>query len=426
MTEINMKSAIPLKTYTLNNGLTLVVSPRKSATVVCLNLAYKVGSSDEAEGLTGFAHLFEHLMFEGSRHVPKGSFDRYCSMAGGTNNAYTTYDYTSYNMTLPAHQLELGLWLESDRMLYFDILEEALKNQQSVVVEEIKQTVENTPYGRWHETLAGNAFLGESSYSWAVHGKKEDVASCQIDDARDFFSKYYRPENACLSICGNVNNKEVYEMVKNYFGEKKNGVSKINRRLKYLHCHKRAGISSSFNDTVPHSGVFIAYHCPGFLDNSINTAQIVASIAGSGKSSRLYRNLVYKLQKSSQVGAFVDQREMTSLLIFYAIANDESVSCDELSNLIEGEIRALRDYEISKRELEKAKNMLATSAANELQYCSGIADSLSFETLFHGKPERVWGYLERINKVTRIDVNSFIQSYLIKENSVRVNVVPSS
>ncbi len=426
MTEINMKEAIPLKKYKLKNGLKLVISQRKNAPVVCLNLAYRVGSSDESAGLTGFAHLFEHLMFEGSRHVPKGSFDRFCSMAGGTNNAYTSYDYTSYNMTLPAHQLELGLWLESDRMFYFDILESALQNQQSVVVEEINQTVENTPYGRWHETLVRTAFTSESSYSWAVHGKKEDVAACKLENASSFFENFYRPDNAVLSVCGNVNPKEVLAKVEEYFGEDLVNKKQIDRRQKYLPSQRIAGVANSVEDRVPHSAVFVAYHCPGFRDDMIDTAQIISTIAGGGKSSRLHKNLVYKQQKAAQTGAFVDQREDTSLLVFYAIAADESINCDELNDLIQKETGKIRNGSIVSNEIKKAKNMLAASAANELQYNSGIADSLAFETLFFDEPERVWQYLERINSVKHADINRFANDFLGDNNSVRVDVVPLS
>ncbi len=422
MARIDMKKAVPMKKYKLENGLVLVVMPRDTAPVVCINLAYRTGSSDEREGLTGFAHLFEHLMFEGSRHVPKGEFDKLCSMAGGTNNAYTTYDYTSYNMTLPASQLELGLWLESDRMFYFDIVPEALKNQQSVVVEEINQTVENMPYGRWHEMLAKSAFSSGSSYSWAVHGKKEDVASCTLKNAKDFFSNFYRPENAVLALTGDIEPDQAYEKVKKYFGEKTRSNGDISRRIKYIPSHKKSNVHTSFEDNVPHEAVFTAYHCPGFKDDSINTAHILGGILGSGRSSRLYRSLVYESQKASQIGAFVDQREETSLLTLFAIAGDDSIGADELSSMINAQVNDLLENGISEKELEKSRNMLESSTANELQYSSGIADSAAFETLFHGEPERIWQYLERFEAVKIKDAQNFTEEYLTPENFVRVDV----
>jgi len=333
---LDLRKAIEFKRHRLDNGLDLVIIPLDRIPVVCVNIAYKVGSKDESIDNTGFAHLFEHLMFEGSKNVQKGEFDNLCSVAGGTNNAYTTYDLTSYTMSLPSHQLELGLWLESDRLFNFEVTEEALLNQKKVVVEEIRQTVENQPYGRWRELLAELAFKPECSYSWEVHGKIEHVESAQLENTQSFFDRFYNPSNACLVLCGDVNETTALPLVEKYFNRSR----KINQpvRNEFAESFRLKGKSGTFEDSIPLSGVFISFHFDGFNSDDTFTADLLANISGDGKSSRLYRSLVYDKQIASQAGAFADKRENSSVLTFYAIANKANTSCDQLYEALIAEL----------------------------------------------------------------------------------------
>jgi zinc protease len=420
--KFDFKAAIPIKRKKLDSGLELVLVNIPTVPIVSLSLAYKVGSKDEKPGKTGFAHLFEHLMFEGSRNVPKGEFDKLCSMAGGTNNAYTTYDYTNYVMTVPSHQLELALWLESDRMFRSDINETALANQKKVVTEEILQTVENQPYARWREVLAKNAYSKESSYSWEVHGRKEDVASSGIDDVREFYRTYYKPGNATLTLAGNFNDEKAIELVQKYFGHKVESPSI--KRNNFSEEFKMRGTYGLLKDNVPMPAVFVAYHLGGFREKEIDTADVLSYIAGTGRSSRLHDSLVYDRQVASQAGAFVDKREHCSLLTFYAVASSPDTSADELYSSLTGELDNMNRENISANILEKAQNQLTVQLCDMLLQTSGIADVSSNLTLFWNNPERLYEMTDIYNKVTEKDIMKLFRERITTENSVRVDVIP--
>lgn len=419
---LDLKSSIPISKYSISSGLELNVVPRHNSPIISLNLSYKVGSKDEKRGKTGFAHLFEHLMFEGSKHVPKGEFDKLCSTAGGTNNAYTTYDWTSYIMSIPSHQLELALWLESDRMLNFDVKQDALDNQKKVVYEEILQTVENQPYGLWREKLAELAFSQESSYSWEVHGSKDDVMNCELKDASDFFNKFYKPSNAVLSLVGDIDPNKAFELTEKYFKGNKNG--KVEDKNEFKHEFLQGGKEVTFDDSVPLAAAFVSFHAPGFLSDDIFVGDILTNIYGTGRSSIIYDKLIYQDQTASQAGAFFDKREFSSLITFYAIANSPSTSADELGNelskIIYNNVKSGFQYDL----INKAINQLTTETANEIMYSSGIADTLSNLSLFRNNPEMIHEILQKYNEIKIEQLQDLAQKILIPENSIVIKVEP--
>jgi zinc protease len=209
----------PLSEHRLGNGLRVVLVPHGFTPLVAIAVLYQVGSQEESPECAGVAHLVEHLAFGSSAYLEAEEFDRYCSDAGGTNNAYTTYSYTLYHMVLPAHQLELGLWLEASRMRALPIPEEEFRLQQRVIIEEIKETVLNQPYGRWRELQAQQAFRPECPYHWEVYGSVETVAALSVEQAREFVRSYYRPDNACVVLCGNFASEQALELVEATLGQ---------------------------------------------------------------------------------------------------------------------------------------------------------------------------------------------------------------
>lgn len=424
MAGLNIEKALPLKKKTLENGLEVVVVTKRKVPVICINIAYKIGSKDELAGKTGLAHLFEHLMFEGSANVPKGDFDKLCSMAGGVNNAYTTYDMTSYNMSLPAHQLELGLWLESDRMSEFAVTQDALDTQKKVVVEEIQQTVDDQPYGKWREKLAGAAFSEKCSYSWEVQGKKEHVAACELEDVRDIFNNFYQPNNSCLAICGDIEPERGFDLSEKYFGSIPN-LERTRQRNQFSKEYLLGDRKALFEDSIPMAALFKAYHCPGLKDDEIFIADILANIIGSGRSSRIYNSIVYHKQLASMGGAFVDKRENTSLLTFYLIANSRKTSPDQLLDNLNIEIDNIMKNGVEKKELEKAINQLTTQLANELQHSSGIADIVANQALFWKKPERFYTLLNKYKEIDIHAINNFANKIFVEDKSIRVDAVPA-
>lgn len=410
--------------FTTKSGLKCVLLNKPDSLISSVNLAYKVGSKNEIKGKTGIAHLLEHLMFEGTKNLKRGLFDKMISQEGGTNNAYTTYDYTAYTMTLPADKLELALWLESDRMYNLNLTQEALDNQKSVVIEEIKQTIQNRPYAKWREVLAKNAFSEKSSYSWEVAGSIDDVANFELKDLEYFYNTFYSPENAYLSIVGNINIAETKELIEKYFSSNKQlEKTKVDFNTDYL-------LNSNYSvipDEVPLNAVFLAFHSDGFIeDKEVHIANLFCNLAASGKSSPIQINLTHKTQLASTVGVFLDKREFDSILTFYIVANLPETNCDELYNGLVNELNLIKQNGFSASDFERSKNMLITNIAMEYQRAAGLADSLSFSNMFFGEPERAFSIIENYEKITEKDVIDFIHNKVDFEKSIRIDVVPNS
>ncbi len=401
----------------LPNGLNIVFLPLPNCPVVSLHLIYKTGSKNEKPQQTGFAHLFEHLMFEGTGNLPKGQFDSISSKAGGTNNAYTNYDWTSYIMTLPKNQLELAFFLETDRMFNMNPTPEAFENQKKVVIEEIKQTVLNQPYGRWRELLAETAYPKKSGYNWEVHGSSEDVAISTLDQAREFFNAFYSPQNATLAIVGDYTADYVFKLADEYFSG-----SKTRSHFPENNFSEVSMGYSSYKDNVPYAGTFLSYHVPSFLDDKSYITDIISAIAGYGKSSILYNSLLYKKQCVSETAAYPDQREKSSLLTFYAIANDDKTTPEELNLLLLEEINKLKDYDVIAQHLERTKNQMKMQYANSLLSSSSLAESICLNSAFFNNPERTFDTINKYNAITVEDCLEYVNTYIVDNNLVRIDV----
>lgn len=417
---LDLRQKFKIKAYIAANGLRVYLIPKIDINTVSINLAYKVGSKNERVGNRGMAHLFEHLMFEGSANIPKGEFDRICTLAGGTNNAYTSYDQTAYTMTLPSSQLELGLWLDSDRMLEFSVTQDSLETQQKVVTEEIRQTVFDRPYGRWRELLSSVAYSNSCGYNWEVHGHIEDVENVNLARLREFFDSFYRPDNAVLSICGNIDIDHTLELIEQYYGSIPHSAeNKIfnNFNNDFLIRNQYA----SYEDSVPLDATFINYHLPGFNDDLLLIADVISNIASNGKSSYLYRELIDSQQIASSVGSFVDRREDSSILTFYAISADTSIKLETLKTELNKIINTFADILVNENDLKKTVNQLITQAAFEIQYSAGLADIVSSNLLFNQDESRIYEILEKYSAISRKQVKDFAQKYLIQDDSIVID-----
>ena len=424
MSKINLKNSFKIFREKLDNGLDTVLVPINKSPVVCVDIAYKVGSKDERFDRTGMAHLFEHLMFEGTMNNPKGEFDKLCSLAGGTNNAYTSFDLTNYYMSLPSNQLELGLWLEADRLNNFKITTESLQNQQSVVIEEIKQTVEDQPYGLWRELMSANAYSKESSYSWEVYGSKEHVAEVSLKDAEKFRKTFYKPNNACLLVVGNFEIEPTEDLIYKHFS----GIKKMNHaidRNTFSKTHLVHDSYKQFKDDVPTPAVFLAYHIDGFIKEKSYAGDIVANILGVGKSSRLWKKLVIDKQIANEAGAYVDKREHSSLLTIYAFANKPEISCNRLFDEINSTIKELLRKSITDNELKKSINQLSSQMAFETESLTGLADTIAQFAVFMDDPEKIYTNLDIYKKFKKSDIHNYIQKIFENGSGVRIDAVPS-
>lgn len=419
-----MSVRIDIEERFLENGLRVVLAPNHRAPLVCVSVGYRVGSKDETPDKTGFAHLFEHLMFDGSKHVKRGEYDVYVAGAGGQCNAYTSYDQTIYHEELPVGSLEMGLWLESDRMIECGVQNIGLETQQKVILEEFSQVVENQPYGRWRIAQSASAFVPECSYSWETIGKREHIIAATMDDVKEFYGTYYRPDNACLVIAGDITSNKGFELAEKYFGDIKRGTQTI-RRNNFSDSYKKYGTSSSVSDTVPFPAVYLSFHYEGVRHPSAMSADIVAGIVGSGRSSRLYKRLVDEMQIASTVWAFGDTREHCSLLTLHATASNPDISADMLSEVILDEVQKLSKEGLEEKEMEKTRNSLITGHAAALQTSSGVADALTNYILLWDDAHEINRALDKYFSVSKSQLIDFVHDYMIPTKVVRTDIVPA-
>jgi zinc protease len=308
--------SLPFERHTLSNGLRVILHEDRSLPLVTLNLWYHVGSKNERPGRTGFAHLFEHMLFQGSEHVGTHDHFRYVQQVGGVANGSTWYDRTNYYESLPAHHLELGLWLESDRMGFLlpAITQKNLDTQRGVVMNERRQRVENQPYGRAGERLHELMYPGDHPYHWPVIGYMDDIAAATLEDIRTFFRTYYAPNNAVLTLAGDFSSREALERVEAWFGEIPSGppVPPVSAALPPLPGEQREVLT----DDVRLPRVYLGYRAPAYGERAWYAADLLATALAGGKSSPFYRDLVYERQIVQDVGASVSPyEEVASFLL---------------------------------------------------------------------------------------------------------------
>jgi len=343
---------------TLKNGLQVVVHPDPTSSVVVINVAYKVGSRDETPDKTGFAHLFEHLMFSGSVNIP--SYDEPLQKAGGENNAFTTPDYTNYYLTVPTENVETGLWLESDRMLGLAFNEKGLEVQRKVVIEEFKQRYLNQPYGDiWHKlrTLA----YKNHAYQWPTIGKNiEQIEEAKMEDVRAFFNTYYIPNNAILVLAGNITVKKGFELANKWFGQIPKGKEIIrNAEVEPIQLEKR---HLEVESNVPVNAFYKVYHMPGRTQLAYYTADLLSDILGRGKSSLLYKELVEDKPVFTDLAAYVLGSADPGLLVISGKLM-EGAKFEEAEKEVNRIIIKFIKSGVGNLDLEKAKNQAIASHA---------------------------------------------------------------
>ncbi len=400
--------------FDLSNGMHVILHQDHKAPIHCLNIAYHVGSKNEVPGRSGFSHLFEHLMFEGSKHVPKGMFDKYITRAGGTNNAYTTEDKTNYYMTLPSHELELSFWLESDRILECVVNEESLATQKDVVIEEKRERYDNAPYGSLSERMMRMAYK-EYSYKWTVIGDMADIRSATLNDVRDFFANYYVPNNAVLSIAGDFDMQQARDLVEKYYGDVPKGTAPFNRPpfTEPEQTEERREVVRG--ESVPLPAAFWSYRIPPDGSRDALALDLLTDVLASGQSSRLYRKLVYEKKAASEVSAYVDVREMPGLAWFYGVGNTPEADISTVEALMEEVIATVRDGGITDEELTKVKNRTEKRAAAGRVSVFSKAEMLAHAHLFWHDTNRYNTILEDYLSITKEDIVRVARTYLVPE-----------
>jgi zinc protease len=417
---------VPYQTFTLPNGLQVIVHEDHSVPVVAVNTWFHVGSADEQPGRTGFAHLFEHIMFMGSAHVPTGEFDRQLEAAGADNNGSTTEDRTNYYEDGPANALPLMLYLDSDRMGFLlpEITPDKVDLQRGVVQNERRQSYENRPYGLADENILKRLYPASHPYNWPVIGSMADLQAATIEDVRRFFQTYYTPNNATLAIAGDVSPREARQLVEHWFGDIPRGPAVT--RTPPPAVHLDSDVYATIEDRVQVPRVYHAWHTVKAFAEDDATLDVVANVLAGGRSSRLYRRLVYDLQIATDVVAFQDGGRIDGKFELWATARPGH-DLTELERVIDEEVKKLADEGPTAREVERAQNGFEAQFLSRLERVGGFggkADQLNLYNYFVGTPDYFQKDLDRYRRVTRAAVQQAVRTYLVAPHRVVLSVVP--
>jgi zinc protease len=417
--------SVPYTMFRLPNGLTVIVHEDHSAPVVAVNCWYHVGSGRETPGRTGFAHLFEHLMFEGSKNVPEGAFDRWLEAVGGDNNGTTQEDRTNYYEDVPANAVEIPLFLESDRMgfLLDNLTPAAIDGQRDVVKNERRERVENEPYGKVEDALPPVLFPKDHPYSWPVIGSMADLSAASHQDVMDFFKKWYGPANASLVIAGDVDAAEVKAAVEKWFKDvpKSEPVDPIAPRPVVLREEKRIVLE----DRVQLPRLYMAWVTPPVFAPGDAALDAVAGVLAGGKNSRLYKRLVYELQVAQDVSAGQGSQGLASTFAVVVTARTGH-TLEEIRRLVDEEIAKLQAAPPSERELQRFQNRTEAGFFDRLERVGGFggkADQLNLYYFRTGDPDYFEEDLARYRALGPSDVQAAAFKFL-GAGRVLISVVP--
>jgi zinc protease len=416
---------IPFSRHRLDNGLEIVLSRDPTVPVVAVNLWYRVGSRDERPGRTGFAHLFEHMMFQGSENVPETAHFAHIEQAGGSLNGSTWLDRTNYYETLPSNHLELGLWLESDRLgwLLGAMTQEKLDNQRDVVKNERRWRVDNQPYGDWDERIQTMIYPPDHPYHHSVIGSMEDLDAASLEDVETFFSTYYRPNNAVLTLCGDFEEDRALALVERWFGDIPAGpaVPPIPGRTE-IPTVLEEPVRVTVEQDISLARVYRAYRIPPYGDAAWYAAGVAAHVLAWGKASRLNRRLVREQRLAQDVVAYAFPVVVgAAMLVLWATARP-GVGVAELERALDAEMADLTG--VTDEEVTRAIRLIEARQLDELQKVDERADQLSMFTCLFDDPGLINTELDRIRAVGARDVREFAARHLDPGHAATLVYVP--
>ena len=420
---------IPVETYRLDNGLRVVLSPNAAVPTVSVNVWYDVGARDEKPGRTGFAHLFEHMMFQGSQNIGRGDHFKLMERAGSQNfNGTTDYDRTNYYQTLPANRLNLGLWAEADRMRSLAVTEENFRNQRDVVKEEKRQRVDNAPYATALRAMIGEVpYNPESCFGYAhiSIGSMADLDSATLDDVRNFHSTYYRPENATLTVTGGFVPAEAKALIQRYFGAIPRGTAAIPRNT-CTQPFTKLPVRREFTDANAQlPAVMATFGLPAAGDKDMAAITLLNAILTDGESSRLNDRLVKRERAAVQMVPLFLERRGPGLAMYFMVAN-QGVGAEKLEALFDEELARVRDGGVTEAELARARNRLRAGEVLQRQSPHGLAEALQTGVHFHGDPNWVNRSLAPYAAVTAADVQRVARQYFTNTNRALAVITPAA
>ena len=417
---------IPIQTFRLPNGLFVVLSEDHTAPIVAVNLWYHVGSANERHGRTGFAHLFEHMLFQGSADVGANEHFELIQRAGGTLNGSTWLDRTNYYETVPSNQLELALWLEANRMGYLlpAMTQQKLDTQRDVVQNERRWSMDNQPYGTWWERMPALAFPPDHPFHHSLIGSMSDLDAASLEDIAQFFSTYYTPDNAVLSIAGDFEPGEARIMIERHFGAIARGAGKPPLPDMSLPPTFGGSVREVVPDDVMLPRLFLAFRSPVYGTEEYYAASVCSAILGLKKGSRLYRALVRELQVAAEATAFTYDLAKGSDLLVVDVTARPDVTIAQLEEAVGTEIDRLIADGVSSDEVARAVTLIETDLVVSLQSAGDRAERLSMFATYFGDPALVNVQAERYRAVTPERVNAFARARLTADNRASLVYVP--
>lgn len=407
---------------TLENGLHVIYNVDKSAPVVSTIVHYKVGSRDETPGKTGYAHFFEHLMFESTADIPRESISKYVNQAGGTLNAHTSFDETVYQFTVPANQIKLPLWIEASRMRKLNVKSDGVETQRGVVKEERNVRVDNQPYGDLLERMTQNLWSG-TGYGWPTIGYDEDLNKAKIEDFQNFYNTYYQPNNACLVISGDFNISDAKEYVREYFGKIPRGKDVVHHEIELKPIPEKVELTID-DEKAQVPGLFVGYRGPKLGSDDYYAMTLLANIMAAGQSSRLYQSLVNKQQLAIASQMIPFSLQYSGALIFVDIPNGNT-DVKDLEKALFEEIDKVIKNGVTQEELTKAKNIEEASSIMSNKNTLSKAMSLARYWAYYDDPNMINTEINKFLAVSLDDIKRVAKKYLDTDKKVILTYMPA-
>lgn len=407
--------------YDLDNGLHVILQEDNTTPNIVISLMYHVGSKNESSELTGFAHFFEHLMFEGTKNIKRHEYDKYVMNAGGSLNANTFFDRTYYYELLPSNELALGLWLESERLLHPDLDPVGIKTQKDVVCQEMGQSRDNRPYGRLLTETLKRAYTTHP-YKHDVLGKEEHIRNASDQDFIDFHNKYYIPNNAVLTIVGDIKVNEAKKLVHDYFNDIPKGIPVVQPPMNEP--VQTAEQRDTTYDNIQLPALIMAYHSPQMNSADYYTVSMLNQLLSEGQSSRLYASIVDDKQLAMELSSFPLPFEHPGLSMIFGIPN-MGVDMKTLEGAVDEEIVKIQETPISDKEFKKLQNQIENSLVSSNETIEGRAENLAAAYTYYGNTNQINGELAKYMAVTKEDLQKAAQKYFNKNNRLVLYYMPN-
>ena len=414
---------VKFEEYDLANGLHVILHQDNSVPIVTTSVLYHVGSKDEDPDRTGFAHFFEHLLFEGTQNIEKGKWFQIVTANGGSNNAYTTNDFTYYYENFPSNNLQLGLWMESERMLHPVIDQTGVDTQNEVVKEEKRLRYDNSPYGKWNENVKANLFKVHP-YRQATIGKMAHLDAATLAEFRTFNKKYYIPNNAVLTVAGDLDIPKTKQWIADYFGSIPKGPA-IKRNFPKEDPIEATIHAQAYDPNIQIPALFMAYRTPGKNTRTARVLNMISTYLSQGKSSKLYKKLVDKQKMALEVAAFNIDNEDYGTYVILALPMGET-TLETLTAEMSEEVEKIQTELISEKDYQKLQNQFESDFVSSNSNIEGIANSLAEYYTFYGDTNLINTELEIYRSITREEIREVAKAYLLPSQRLELQYLPES